>query len=446
MKRKTVYFLGIGGIGMSALAYYFKSQGYNVSGYDLTPSPITDQLVRDGIPVYFSEDTSLLPCSVDFVVYTPAVSKEHAAYQYFIKNNIPIYKRAEVLGMITKEHPCIAVAGTHGKTTSTALISHLLYPEREIMAFIGGISKNLNSNFITSPDFETAVVEADEFDRSFLHLFPTTAIITSIDADHLDIYGQKETLAENFQLFAKQIREDGTLIIHESIINEIIHPQKVSYGFSPTSDYFADNISHFPNRILFDLHTPERSYEKVELGIGGSHNLLNALGAVAAIISEYKRRNIVLNSEQLVSKLSSFQGVKRRFDYIAFREDFIYIDDYAHHPEEISAFLKSIRQIFPCKKITVIFQPHLYSRTRDFALQFAESLALADQIILLDIYPAREKPIEGVTSEWLLSLIDKDEKQLLRKEDVAQFVRENRPELLVTLGAGDIDRIVNSIG
>lgn len=445
MKSKQVYFLGIGGIGMSALAYYFLEQGYNVSGYDLTPSPITEQLTKDGIEVQFTDDISLLPPHIELVVHTPAVSKEHAAYQYFIAHDIPIYKRAEVLGMITRNHPCIAVAGTHGKTTTTALASHLLYPERKIMAFIGGISKNLNSNFIMTKDFETAVVEADEYDRSFLNLFPTTAIITSLDADHLDIYGEKENLEDSFQLFARQIQDGGTLVIHESVADKIECPHKISYGFEPTADYFADQIELLPNSAKFDLHTPDEIFVGVELGIGGKHNLLNALAAIAAVIHEYKRRKINVDIRQLIDKLVDFQGVKRRFDYIVVQDDFIYIDDYAHHPEEISAFLKSIRHIFPEKKMTVIFQPHLYSRTRDFAPQFADSLSLADQIILMEIYPAREAPIEGITSEWLLSLIESPEKQLLQKEEIIPFILENRPELLITIGAGDIDRLVPKI-
>lgn len=427
---------------MSALAYYFREQGYRVSGYDLTPSPITEQLIKDGIAVHFSEDIAWLPPDIEFVVHTPAVSRTHAAYQYFIKQRIPIYKRAEILGMIAKGHPCIAVAGTHGKTTTTALIAHLLHPERKIMAFIGGISKNLNSNFITQKDFETVVVEADEYDRSFLQLFPTTAIITSIDADHLDIYKKKENMEETFQLFTIQIQAGGTLVIHEAMAEKISHPHKVTYGFDPSSDYFADEISFFPNYIRFDLHTPEITLPRVKLGIGGNHNLLNALAAIAAIAYEYRRRDIPLDFQQFITKLSDFQGVKRRFDYIVFRDDFIHIDDYAHHPAEITAFLSSVRQIFPDKKITVIFQPHLYSRTRDFAPQFAQSLSLADEIILLDIYPAREEPIEGVTSEWLLSLIPSSHKHLLQKSEVLPYITTEKPELLVTLGAGDIGSII----
>ncbi|MDR3047354.1 MAG: UDP-N-acetylmuramate--L-alanine ligase, partial [Bacteroidales bacterium] len=312
-----------------------------------------------------------------------------------------------------------------------------------------------NSNFITSKNAQIAIVEADEYDRSFLTLTPTTAVITSIDADHLDIYGGKEQLVASFQQFANQITADGTLVIQEKIASEIQHPQKITYGFSRKADYYAENIHIFPNKIIFDLvinSDPENLvFSKIELGITGKYNLLNALGTIAAINETYKngKSTIILESDLLwktiAQKLSTFSGVKRRFDYRIYTDKMVFVDDYAHHPEEINSFLSSLRTLFPEQEITGIFQPHLYSRTRDFAEEFAHSLELLDRIILLDIYPAREVPIEGITSSWLLSLIHKKNKIVLSKEALLPYLIEHKPQVLATLGAGDIDRLVAQI-
>lgn len=439
---KSVYFLGIGGIGMSALAYYFLEQGCTIAGYDLTPSIITDDLIQKGVDIHFDENIEKIPAIVDLVIYTPAVSTDHAEYRYFKENNIPIYKRSQILGEISKRMSSIAVAGTHGKTTTTALITHLLHPEKPVLAFIGGISKNLDANFIMDKHFETMVVEADEYDRSFLALHPSTAVITSVDADHLDIYGDKNFVTESFVAFSRQVSPQGTLIVHENIADLFTHPHKITYGNSEKSDYFATNIREYPNKTTFDLHCGNQVFSDVTLGISGYYNLMNALGAVAAVVEEYRMRNMILSFEKLLFKLSSFSGVKRRFDYQLYREDLIFIDDYAHHPEEISSFLTSVKKIFPDKKITGIFQPHLYSRTRDFAEEFASALDLLDHLILLDIYPAREKPIEGVTSSWLLTLIPVEKKILLSPDEIVPYLKQNKPEILVTMGAGNIDRIV----
>ena len=442
---KRVYFLGIGGIGMSALARYFINIGVGVYGYDLTPTDITDNLTREGAIIHFDENISEIPENTDLVIYTPAINKQHAEYQYFLKNNIPILKRSQILGMISDTAPTIAVAGTHGKTTTTAMISHLLNPEEKIIAFIGGISKNLNSNFVMNSPYSTVVAEADEYDRSFLTLHPDTAVITSMDADHLDIYGGKKQLEESFQLFAGQVNANGTLIINESVYSLIEHPHKISYGFDPSSDFYATDIRLFPNKAIFNIHFWNRTFENVQLSVTGSYNVMNAVAAFAAVWMEFERRGKAVDSDLIIRKLSEFTGVKRRFDFQIEKEDLVFIDDYAHHPEEIRAFITAVRKVYPSKKITGIFQPHLFSRTRDFGAQFAEVLALLDKVILLEIYPARELPIPGIDASWLLNQIGIKEKVLLAKEELIPYLKKNRPEVLVTIGAGNIDKLVPEI-
>ncbi len=428
----TVYFLGIGGIGMSALARFFLRQGKQVHGYDLTPSEITLQLIEEGAIVHFEEDVIKIPENVDIVVYTPAVPTEHKEYQYFLAQKIPICKRAEILGAICEDYPTIAIAGTHGKTTTTAMVTQMLSSCRDVarrvstMSFIGGIAKNFNSNFVFEPDFDTVIVEADEYDRSFLTLHPQVAVITSLDADHLDVYGKHEHLKTSFQLFANQIKPDGVLVIYDEIADNIEHPNKKTYGFSEKADYKVSDIQNF--------------------SIQGKHNMLNAVAAFAVCCEYLKWKNDGLVDIQLLQKsLSEFSGVKRRFDIRVQREDFVYIDDYAHHPEAIKAFLEAVKQSYPTKKLTGVFQPHLYSRTRDFAQEFAESLEILDEIILLDIYPAREKPIEGISSGYLLSLIKNVNKKLVKKEELVDDLKQNKPEVLLTMGAGDIDRLVKEL-
>ena len=422
-KINTIYFLGIGGIGMSALARFFLLQGKQVYGYDLTETDITQQLITEGAHIHFEEDISKIPKNVDVVVYTPAIPKEHQEYQYFIEHQILILKRSEILGMICSNYPTIAIAGTHGKTTTTAMVTQML---PKILSFIGGIAKNFDSNFVYNSGFDTIIVEADEYDRSFLTLYPQVAIITSLDADHLDIYGERKHLVESFQMFANQIHPAGTLVIYDEIAGQIKHPNKVTYGFSENANYKVSDIQNFP--------------------IPGKHNILNAVAAFAAC-SEYLswKNNGVFDSQSLLSSLSRFTGVKRRFDVCVQRDDFVYIDDYAHHPEAIRAFLDAVKNGYPEKKITGVFQPHLYSRTRDFVQEFADSLEVLDEIILLDIYPAREKPIEGITSNYLLSLIKNENKKLLKKEELVAYLQMNRPEVLLTMGAGDIDRFVKKL-
>ena len=438
-KISTLYFLGIGGIGMSALARFFMLQGKQVHGYDLTPTEITSQLITEGAHIQFDEDVSKIPPKIDAVIYTPAVPKEHAAYQYFIEQKTPLLKRSEILGVICSNHPTIAVAGTHGKTTTTAMITQIMR-ENKILSFIGGISKNLNSNFFCEPQFNTVIAEADEFDRSFLTLHPQVAIITSIDADHLDVYGAHEHLKTSFQLFANQIQPNGTLVIYDEIADEIVHSNKVTYGFSERAQY---RILDMEYGIWNMEYGAMKTKFEFTLNIPGRHNVLNAVAALAACIEFLSWKKVDFELKTLVENLTDFSGVKRRFDIRIQRDDFVYIDDYAHHPEEIRAFLEAVKKSYPTKKITGIFQPHLYSRTRDFAQDFADALEVLDEIILLDIYPAREKPIEGITSNYLLSLIKNKNKKLLEKEELVSYLQKNKPEVLLTMGAGDIDRMVS---
>ena len=433
---KTLYFLGIGGIGMSALARFFMQRGDIVYGYDLTPSPITQKLEQEGARIHYTEDVTAIPSHVDFVVYTPAVPTTHTELIYFHQQGIPVYKRSQVLGHLSKGHPTLAVAGTHGKTTTTAMLAQLLAPYRRLVAFIGGVAKNFNSNVILNPDYDTMVAEADEFDRSFLTLFPTLAIITSLDADHLDIYGDKKHLVESFQLFADQIDRDGHLLIHEKVADQISHPHKLTYGIGERCDFRATDIVLGDCQASFVLHTHDGQQLPVTIGVSGMHNVLNATAACAAA------HIIGLSSQQIAERMAAFCGVQRRFDYRISRDDLIYIDDYAHHPEEIRAILNAVRKLYPDKELTVIFQPHLYTRTRDFGTQFAEVLAIADRVILLDIYPAREKPLPGITSQWLLDMIACDHKILIPKTEVVSYLQNHRPQVLLTIGAGDIDRLV----
>lgn len=433
---KTIYFLGIGGIGMSALARYFLQRGDAVYGYDHVESVITQQLQREGAIIHFDEDIQQIPQQVDFVVYTPAIPRNHLEYTYFQENNIPIYKRSRVLGDLAKGHPTIAVAGTHGKTTTTAMLTQLLNPYCKLLAFIGGVAKNFDSNFLIDKEFDTVVAEADEFDRSFLTLFPTIAVITSLDADHLDIYGSRESLVESFQLFANQIDANGTLLIHEKVADQIAHSHKLTYGYGEECDFRISDVRLEANRAHFTLTFQGKNYRDITIGVSGGHNVLNAAAACAVgILSQ-------LSEAEIKSQMADFCGVKRRFDYRIERVDLVYIDDYAHHPEEIRAIITAVKKLYADKEVTVIFQPHLYTRTRDFGAQFAEVLALADRVVMLDIYPARELPIPGITSQWLLEMIPTQNKVLVPKDEVVKYLQNNRPQVLLTVGAGDIDRLV----
>jgi len=435
----NVYFVGIGGIGMSALARYFKFNNKNVAGYDRVKTEITDGLEVLGIQVSAKDDVAEIPTEYlnkenTIIIYTPAVPSSHVELTYFRENNFNIYKRAEVLGLITRNTFCLGVAGTHGKTTTSSILGHLLAESGvDVTAFLGGIAENYNSNLILKGN-EITVVEADEFDRSFLQLSPDIACITSMDADHLDIYGEKEALQDSFIEFAKCIKPNGKLLVQEDI-----ELDGITYGFNETSDYRIKNIHIRNGAYVFDIVTPLKVIEDIQFYLPGRHNLLN--GLVAFAMADI----IGTPTDRLAKALGTFIGVKRRFSYQIKTEDLVFIDDYAHHPTEINALHQAVREMYPAKKVTAIFQPHLFSRTKDFADEFAESLAQFDEVILLEIYPAREKPIEGVTSSWLLDKIKSNQKQLVVKEKLIDHVATIDTDILLTVGAGDIGAEVEKI-
>lgn len=435
---RNIYFIGIGGIGMSAIARYYNSRGFKVSGYDKTPSPLTEALESEGIEVHYEDNTDYIPKDVEetLVVYTPAIPKDMGELVYVQKNGYRVIKRSQMLGEITRGQRCMAVAGTHGKTTTSTLVSHLFASSGEgCSAFLGGISKNYNSNLLTSSN-DVVVVEADEFDRSFLQLFPEIAVITSMDADHLDIYGDEAHIREAFKAFASQV--SGTVIakwgLDITAADTKARIMTYAYG-NPQADFYAEVLEDG----RFNLHYPGGVIEDCVVGIPGWVNIENATGA-AAIALTYG-----IEPGKIREALATFSGVKRRFDLQVKRPGCVYIDDYAHHPEEISAALSSIRKAYPDMKMTVVFQPHLYTRTRDFAPEFAQALSLADRLILLDIYPARELPIPGVTSEIIFKDASCKEKILIRREELMDTLAKENIELLVTVGAGDIDRFVGPI-
>lgn len=453
------YFLGIGGIGMSALARYFHQRGDRVSGYDRTETPLTRQLVAEGIPVHYQDNPALVPDGIDLVVYTPAVPTDTAEYQYLLEKGYPIKKRSQVLGEIARGKKCIAVAGTHGKTSTSSMIAHILsHTDAGCSAFLGGVSKNFNSNVLVNNDSEYVVVEADEYDRSFLQLTPYCAVITATDADHLDIYGTRENMVEAFRQFASQIHPDGTLVLKQGLtLNphsdhddhsdhhdhtgphsiEGVAAQTVSYtAHGIEADYYPWNVRNYNGNIFFDLRTPKGVYYDIELPNASLYNIENAVAAAAIVTT------LGVNEHQLRYGLKTYAGVQRRFDYRIKRKDLIMIDDYAHHPQEIAACIESIRYLYPGKRVVGIFQPHLYSRTRDFADQFAQVLSTLDELIMLPIYPAREKPILGVTSSMILRKIDSLSKYLCTPDQAIELVPALCPDVVVTMGAGDIDRLV----
>ena len=433
---KTVYLIGIGGIGMSALARYYHSQGWTVAGYDRTPSPLTKQLENEGMAIHYEDNPELLPALIDNAIYTPAVPKDMKEMVEIRRRSIPLIKRAEALGNISREHFTIAVSGTHGKTTTTAMVAHILHQcRRDTLAFIGGIAKNFNSNLLLGKTQEsTLVAEADEYDRSFLQLSPDISIVNSIDADHLDIYGDRKHLIESFNEFAKLTKR--YVIVKEGL--DVSAGSILRFGFGEDCDYQACILSSADGFTDFIIKADENT-TKVRLPMAGQHNVLNATAAFAAA------RQIGLQPEEIAKAISSFMGVKRRFDVRVRTKKYIYIDDYAHHPEEIKSCLSAIKTSFPSKRVTVVFQPHLFTRTRDFMEDFAKCLAMADSLILLDIYPAREIPIEGVTSQALLDKVQLADKKLCTKENLLTTIEQLQPELLVTVGAGDIDRFVEPL-
>ncbi|MBO4568108.1 MAG: UDP-N-acetylmuramate--L-alanine ligase [Bacteroidales bacterium] len=442
-----LYFLGIGGIGMSALARYFKAKGYEVAGYDRTPSPLTHRLEAEGIGIHYVDDPSLIPENIEFVVLTPAIPSNSLELNYLREKNIKIVKRAEVLGMLSRQHKSLAIAGTHGKTTTTALVTHILMmANTKVSAFIGGIARNIDSNVVIGSNKDDYVVmEADEFDHSFLQLSPYVSIVTSIDADHLDIYGDYQHVTDSFNEFVNKTADDGLVIYHADLPIKT-DKKHVTYGLA-NADVVAENISIRDGETCFDVvvadspSTPKslRALSSLRMSLFGNHNVQNALAAI--IMCSY----LGVSQEDIRKGLATFKGVQRRFDIRVKNAKHIYVDDYAHHPEEIKAALTAARKVFTDKELTVVFQPHLFTRTRDFMDGFAESLSLADRVILLDIYPARELPIEGVTSSALLEKITSKEKLLCSKEELLNTIKRIDPQLIMTVGAGDIDRFVPQI-
>ncbi|MBX2949507.1 MAG: UDP-N-acetylmuramate--L-alanine ligase [Crocinitomicaceae bacterium] len=442
---ENAYFLGIGGIGMSALARYFKSLGWNVAGYDKTPSPLTESLQQEGIDVHYEDRNSSISSpygdkTKTLVIVTPAVPKNLGELLHFQFNEFEIVKRSEVLGLITKTSKGLGVAGTHGKTTTSTMLAHLLdQSEVKCTAFLGGISSNFNSNLVLNPSAAYTVIEADEFDRSFLRLSPFASIITSADPDHLDIYGDAAHFREGFELYAGLHPENG-VVVQKYGLNLPTEAKTITYGINePDSEYCGLNVRVENEKYLFDVQTPSGKWEAVELGIPGIHNAENAIACIALC------QFLGVDEATIRSGLKTFLGVKRRFESIVKSQNLIYIDDYAHHPTELKALIDSIRLIYPDRKITGVFQPHLFTRTRDFFEGFVAQLSRLDEVILLPIYPAREEPIPGVTSDALLEKITAPDKKLMLPGEVVNYLSAHTEGVFLTIGAGDIDRIVNPL-
>jgi len=442
---KNIYFIGIGGIGMSALARYFRFQGKGVAGYDKTETSLTKALLEEGIPVTYNDDAAAIPKDVQLVVYTPAIPKDHQGLNYYREHGYELMKRSEVLGLITADSLNVCVAGTHGKTTISTMIAHVLRDSgMGSNAFLGGISVNYNTNFWSDKN-NICVVEADEYDRSFLKLHPDIAVISSMDADHLDIYGTREAVEEAFLAFCKKIKSGGTLVQKHGlpIPKPAADIQQLSYHLTDhNADVYTKNLRIQAGHYIFDVEGKEGKMKDVRLNVGGWHNVENALAAISAC------RLLGLSEKKIAPALDSYRGVRRRFEYHVQSQSVIYIDDYAHHPKELEVLISSARQLFPARKMVVVFQPHLYSRTRDFANEFAQVLDKADEVILLPVYPARELSIDGVSSELISGQMESVHKRILNKAEVLAWAAKIKPEeniLLITAGAGDIDEIVHPL-
>lgn len=439
----SVYFLGIGGIGMSAIARYFNSRGVKISGYDKTETLLTKQLQSEGMDIHYTDDIGLIDTSAVMVVYTPAVPADHGEYNYFLQHGYPLMKRSEVLGLITKSSFNICVAGTHGKTTTSTMIAHILrHSGFGCNAFLGGIASNYNSNFWSSPK-NVSVAEADEYDRSFLRLNPDLAVITAMDPDHLDIYGNTEKFREAFVEFTQKIKPGGLLISRAGLEkeNEFTCSKHWTYSLEKSgADIWAENIRMQDGSYTFDVSINNKAINDIVLHMGGLHNVENAIAAIAA--AKYTG----IEDDKIKSAVEAFAGVKRRFEYIIKRPGFVMIDDYAHHPQELSALISGAKKLFPDKKCTVVFQPHLYSRTKDFADGFAASLNMADEVFLLPVYPAREKPMPGVNSEMIAAKMN-IKVTCCSKEELIEKIshQKNEMNLLITSGAGDIDTMVDPL-
>ncbi|MDR6844016.1 UDP-N-acetylmuramate--L-alanine ligase [Flavobacterium granuli] len=435
---KNVYFIGIGGIGMSALARYFKTIGKQVSGYDKTPSILTSELIESGIDIHFEDNISLIPSDYyvenTLVIITPAVPVKHSEWNYFLEREYQVKKRAEVLGIITQDTFCFAVAGTHGKTTTSSILGHILYESgADVTAFIGGIVENYDSNLIGNGKTVT-VVEADEFDRSFLHLHPDIACITSMDADHLDIYGTSEAIEASFVEFANKVEDKSKLFITNELPLE-----GMICAVNEEAVFEAFNVRIENSSYVFDVKAPNELIKDLRFGLPGKHNLMNALMAIAMAITYGTPTDVIARA------LVSFKGIRRRFSYQIKEDNLVYIDDYAHHPTEINAVHQAVRELYPGQKVLAVFQPHLFSRTRDFVDNFAKSLSAFDEVFLMEIYPARELPMEGVNSQWLMDKMTNDHKKIVSKEDLISSILANDAKIIVTIGAGDLGEMVPSI-
>lgn len=447
MKKKSVYFLGIGGIGMSALARYFKAKGFEVAGYDRTRSTLTGELEQEGIPVHYEDSVDLIPASFrdvekTLVVYTPAVPSSMSEFSWFRDNGFEVMKRSQILGEVTRMQRAICVSGTHGKTTTSTMISHLLHNSHvECNAFLGGISKNFSRNLLLSDKSDLVVVEADEFDHSFLTLSPYMAVVTAVDADHLDIYGTVENYRKGFEDFVSLILPGGVLLMKKDLpIEPKLNKDVRLYSYSvEEGDFHAANIRIGGGEIIFDFVTPECVIRDIQLGVPVYVNIENG---VAAMAMAYLNG---VTEQEIRAAMKSFAGVKRRFDFHIKTKDFAFLDDYAHHPQELKSSIESVRALYPGKRICGVFQPHLYTRTRDLADDFARSLSLLDELVLLDIYPAREKPIEGVNSQMLLDKVTIKDKCLSSKQGLVDCLSHKDFDVLLMVGAGDLDLLIPEV-
>lgn len=440
---KKIYFLGIGGIGMSAIARYFKIKGFEVSGYDKTPSPLTDALVEEGILIHFEDLGEAIGKQIDkvetLVVFTPAIPKDMLEYVFILEQEFTILKRAQILGLITHNSKGLCVAGTHGKTTTSTMLAHILFSSSlQCNAFLGGISTNYNTNFIASTASDLTVIEADEFDRSFLQLNPFASIITACDPDHLDIYGDEETFLQGFQEYANLINQDGLLVIKKGL-PLTSQASVITYSLTEDADFKGANLRSVNGMQVMDVVFEGHIWNDISLGLPGIHNAENALACIALCVF------LGLSEVEIRHGLNTFLGVKRRFEYHIKTNDIVYIDDYAHHPTELKALIDSVRLLYPTKQIALIFQPHLFSRTNDFMEGFAQQLSQVDDLYLLPIYPAREKPMPGVTSDVLLAKITTKSKRLIAKEELVEAFELSSNQVVLTVGAGDIDRLIKPL-
>jgi UDP-N-acetylmuramate--alanine ligase len=436
---KRIYFIGAGGIGMSALARYFNDRAVCVSGYDRTPTALTQKLIGEGIAIHFTDDIERLDKDAELVVYTPAIPKDHKELNWYRNNNYAVYKRSDVLQWITRDLFSITVAGTHGKTTISTMIAYLLRETNYgCNAFLGGISVNYDTNYWSSTN-QVAVVEADEYDRSFLKLLPDIAVLTAIDPDHLDIYGTPEAMEEAFIQYTKNIKASGTLLLKHGLHRDadLKASNKITYSLTnEAANVYATNLLQQNGTYTFTAKGSTWEIKELCLPIGGLHNVENALAAIAVT------QLLGINPEKVKQALAGFKGIKRRFEYVLSKEQIVFIDDYAHHPQELAALIHSAKSLFPGRKCMVVFQPHLFSRTADLAEGFATSLDLADEVVLLDIYPARELPVPGITSQIILDRMKNRNACILSKDAMMEYVVTTKPELLITAGAGDIDKLV----